>query len=144
MFNFVYKNIDFAHKIDPASQPKENYSRHLHYFNEIIFFVKGDVKYTVENKTKNLEEGDIVLIPSLNYHFATVNSKTEYERYILKFPSEFLPSHLIDKMKSGGGGGRSPSLPRKRSIRQFSVSLKHIITAIFRMTTSTPYSCANS
>lgn len=103
MFNFVYKNIDFAHKIDPASQPKENYSRHLHYFNEIIFFVKGDVKYTVENKTKNLEEGDIVLIPSLNYHFATVNSKTEYERYILKFPSEFLPSHLIDKMKSGGG-----------------------------------------
>ncbi len=102
MFSFVYKNIDFAHKLDPASQPMEDYSRHLHHFNEIIYFVKGDVEYTVESKTKILKEGDIVVIPPVNYHFASVNSQAEYERYVLKFPTDILPAHLAEKIKTIG------------------------------------------
>ncbi len=102
MFNFVYKNIDFAHKIDTASQPSENYFKHLHYFNEIIYFVKGDVRYTVESKSRDLTEGDIILIPSGHYHFATVNSEVNYERYVLKFPNNILPAELAKKMQTRG------------------------------------------
>lgn len=99
MFSFVYKSLDFAHKLDKASEPTEDYGKHLHYFNEIIFFVKGDVEYTVEAETRRLSEGDIVLIQSGKYHFATVNSDVDYERYVFKFPNEILPDYLLENIK---------------------------------------------
>lgn len=102
MFNFVYKNVDFRHKLDKASEPTENYFKHLHYFNELLYFVKGDVRYTVEGETKILNEGDIVLITSGKYHFATVNTDVPYERFVLKFPNEVLPSFLVDKLSAYG------------------------------------------
>lgn len=102
MFTFVYNNIDFAHKFDPASEPSEDYGKHLHYFNEIIYFVKGEVKYTVESETYKLSEGNIVLIPAGKYHFATVNSNVPYERYVLKFPSGVLPENIQKKLLTNG------------------------------------------
>ena len=80
MFNFIYKDIDFAHKIDEASNPTENYEKHIHYFNEIVLFVTGDVVYTVETESRKLRPGDIIFIPSGKYHFATVNSISTYSR----------------------------------------------------------------
>lgn len=100
MFSFVYKSLDFAHKLDKASEPTEDYGKHLHYFNEVIFFVKGDVEYTVEAETRHLAEGDIVFIQSGKYHFATVNSNVEYERFVFKFPNEILPDYLLEQTKS--------------------------------------------
>ena len=51
MFYFLHKNIDFAHKIDNPSSPTEDYFKHIHGFNEILYFVRGQVKYTVESET---------------------------------------------------------------------------------------------
>lgn len=100
MFNFVYKSIDFSHKIDRPSVPSENYEKHMHYFNEILFFVAGDVDYTVENETFKLSPGDLLIIPSGKFHFASVNLSVPYERYVLKFPDSILSNHLIDKKNS--------------------------------------------
>ena len=97
MFEFVYKDIDFAHKIDEASNPTENYEKHIHYFNEIVLFVTGDVLYTVETETRKLQPGDIIFIPSGKYHFATVNSDAKYERYVLKFPDSYVPAYIKEK-----------------------------------------------
>ena len=97
MFEFVYKDIDFAHKIDAASNPTENYEKHIHYFNEIVLFVTGDVLYTVETETRKLQPGDIIFIPSGKYHFATVNSDAKYERYVLKFPDSYVPAYIKEK-----------------------------------------------
>lgn len=97
MFNFIYKDIDFAHKIDEASNPTENYEKHIHYFNEIVLFVTGDVVYTVETESRKLQPGDIIFIPSGKYHFATVNSDAVYERYVLKFPDEYVPDYIKQK-----------------------------------------------
>ena len=54
MFSFVYKDIDFAHKLDDSTTPSENFERHMHYFNEILYFVKGDVVYHVESESRQL------------------------------------------------------------------------------------------
>ena len=54
MFNFIYKNIDFAHKLDHASLPSEEYYKHIHYFYEILYFMKGNVQDTIESETRNL------------------------------------------------------------------------------------------
>lgn len=102
MFKFAYKDIDFAHKLDEASKPTEEYYKHIHLFNELLYFIKGDVVYTVEGEEHTLTEGDIVLIPSSNYHFATVNSDVSYERFVLKFPNDILPDYLIERINTQG------------------------------------------
>ena len=99
MFNFVYGEIDFAHKLDKAGSPSEDYGKHMHHFYEILFFVKGDVLYTVESNTEKLEEGDLIIIHPGQYHFAVVNGGLSYERYVLKFPSSLIPPYLEDKIK---------------------------------------------
>ena len=63
MFSFVYKNIDFAHKLDKPSSPTEEYYKHIHSFYEILYFVTGKVTYTVESESRPMCEVDIVFIP---------------------------------------------------------------------------------
>lgn len=99
MFNFVHGGIDFAHKLDAASSPTESYYKHVHAFNEIVYFVDGDVEYTVESETRVLAPGDLVLISPGKFHFATVNSDIRYERYILKVPDALLPKFLAERIR---------------------------------------------
>ncbi len=95
MFNFIYGNIDFAHKIDNSSSPTEEYYKHMHAFAEILYLVSGDVNYTVESDTRKLQAGDLVFIAPGKYHFATVNLDDQpYERYVLKFPEILIPDYL--------------------------------------------------
>lgn len=101
MFSFVHKNLDFAHKIDRPRSPTEEYFKHIHYFNEILYLVRGDIDFTVESESRHLEEGDLVFIPSGKYHFATVNHNLAYERYVLKFPDQFLPDYVREKVSLG-------------------------------------------
>lgn len=98
MFRYSHNGIDFAHKLDKASSPQENFFKHIHYFYEILFFVKGSVDYTVESETYRLNEGDIVVIPPGRYHFATVDLNTPYERYVLKFPESVIPDCVREKL----------------------------------------------
>ncbi len=99
MFSFVYGGIDFAHKLDAASAPMEDFYKHVHTFNEIIFFVDGEVEYTVESEIRVLQPGDIIFIAPGKYHFATVNNNVGYERYVLKFPSSVLPDFLVERVR---------------------------------------------
>ena len=97
MFDFIYNGIDFAHKIDEQSLPREDYGKHLHSFCEIIYFVRGNVEYTVESETRHLAEGDIIIIPPGKLHYATVQSNVPYERYVLKFSESIIPEDLRKK-----------------------------------------------
>lgn len=99
MFNFMFGGIDFSHKLDAASSPTEDYFKHVHSFNEVLFCVSGDVLYTVESEARLLAPGDLVLIPPGKYHFATVNPDVGYERYVLKFPDALLPSFLSERLQ---------------------------------------------
>lgn len=101
MFSFVYKNIDFAHKLDKPSSPTEEYYKHLHSFYEILFFISGKVNYTVESESRQLMEGDIVFISPGKYHFAEVDLSASYERYVLKFPKSYVPDYVEKQLDSG-------------------------------------------
>ncbi len=102
MFNFIYGGIDFAHKLDAASNPTEQYFKHVHAFHEVICFVEGDVEYTVESETRRLVPGDLVVVAAGRYHFATVNPDVRYERYVLKFPSDVIPAFLAERIQTLG------------------------------------------
>lgn len=102
MFAFYYKDIYVSHKLDKPSSPTEEYHKHIHSFNEILFFVRGKVTYTVESETVKLGEGDIVFIPSSKYHFATVDLSEPYERYVLKFPDGAVAEHIRKQLIASG------------------------------------------
>lgn len=102
MFNFQYKGIDFAHKLDYASSPKDEYSKHMHFFYEILYFIKGDVSYTIDSYHQRLKPGSIVIVAPGKFHFATVNRNILYERFVLKFPQDKIPPHLVDKLNNIG------------------------------------------
>jgi len=94
MFQFKYKDLDISHKLDYASSPNDEYGKHMHYFYEIIYFINGDVDYTVESETRSLNKSDLVFIQPGEFHFATVNKRVHYERFVLKFPDQIIDSEL--------------------------------------------------
>lgn len=94
MFSFVHRDIDFAHKLDYASSPKDEYGKHMHPFFELIYFVSGDVEYSVDGEKKKLRPGDFVLIQPGKFHFAEVNRDVLYERYVLKAPLTTMTTHI--------------------------------------------------
>lgn len=101
MFVFSEKDIDFSHKLDYASSPKDEYNKHMHIFYELILFIRGDVDYHVEGETRHLRSGDIILMNPGKYHFASVNRNVSYERYVLKFPLECVPLAVQERLKNG-------------------------------------------
>ena len=115
MFNYTFGNIDFSHKIDTPTSPSEEYLKHMHTFMEILYFVQGDVEYTVESETRTLQPGDVVLIAPGKYHFATVDlNSNPYERYVLKFPEILAPDYLKNNLLS-----HSPFFPDTESYAHF-------------------------
>ena len=119
MFNFTYGNIDFAHKIEDSSSPKEEYYKHMHSFAEVLFLVSGDISYTVESETRKLQPGDLVFIAPGKFHFATVDlMQGAYERYVLKFPELLIPEFLKPGLYS-----HSPFFARSDSYEKMFTSL---------------------
>ena len=94
MFIFQYKNLDFSHKLDYASSPRDEYDKHMHPFVEILYFVAGDATYSVEGEKTKMRNGDCILIQPGKFHFAVVNHSVLYERYVLKFPEMLVPEHV--------------------------------------------------
>ena len=99
MFNFVYKDIDFQHKLDEAGYSSEVFEKHIHPFDEIVYFINGNVTYTVEAESHKLKPGDVIFIPAGMYHFATVDTTSKYERCVLKFPDSYIPEYIKDVRK---------------------------------------------
>ena len=99
MFNFNYKEIDFAHKLNGHTLPSDDFKKHMHDFYELIFFVHGDVDYMIESKSKKLVSNDIILIPAGLLHYGVANIEVEYERYVLKFPLKLINDTLAKEIQ---------------------------------------------
>ena len=109
MFNFVYDDIDFAHKYNEHYSPSPDWDRHFHDFYEMYFFISGDADYTVEEERHDLVPGDALLIQPGEHHYVTFGKDVPYERYVLKFHSNLVPDFVRDKFVSRSAFYRSPS-----------------------------------
>ncbi len=69
MLNFIYNDVDFQHKLDEAGHLSEIFEKHIHPFDEILYFINGSVVYTVEVESRKLESGDAIFIPAGKYHY---------------------------------------------------------------------------
>ena len=94
MLNFIYNDVDFQHKLDAANHQSKIFEKHIHPFDEMLYFISGSVVYAVEAESRKLEPYDLILIPASKYHFATVNITSEYERCVFKFPDSHVPEYI--------------------------------------------------
>lgn len=116
MFKFSYKEIDFSHTHGFFGDTLKDTSVHSHDFNELIYFVSGDVNYTVGSRSFHLKKGDIVYSPQKTQHKVEIYNNSPYELYTLKFSSKILPPFLSERLL-----GRDPYIGnQKRLSSQFS------------------------
>lgn len=76
------------------------FHRHIHNGYELLFFVRGDAEYIIEGSVYSLRENDLLLIRPRVFHCLKPKSQAIYERYVIHFPSELIPPHLLDFISS--------------------------------------------
>ncbi|MCD8294964.1 MAG: AraC family transcriptional regulator [Clostridia bacterium] len=115
MFNFVYKQMDFAHKLDSTALPTDDFKKHMHDHYELLMLVDGVIDYTVESETRRLQHGEILIVKPGDLHFGTVDLSTPYERYVLKFSADMLPDWLLKKLNT------CPTFGNRLSVNSYKV-----------------------
>ncbi len=98
MFKYVSEDLDFAHKFDESPRPAPDYEKHYHDFFELLYFVRGNVDFTVEDRIYRLHPGDIVFIQPGEHHYLTFLQDSDYERYVLKFRENTIPKHMFGRI----------------------------------------------
>lgn len=100
MFSFRCHGLDIAHKSGFSECADEDYSRHIHYYHELLYFVRGSVIYNIGAVKKKLESGDLLVICEGQSHFPEVVDDGEnYERYVVKFSDNAIPEYLKAKLR---------------------------------------------
>lgn len=79
---------------------KDDYQSHLHNQYEILYFIKGAVRYRIENTVYPLSPGDLLLIRPRMFHCLLPIEPKEYERYVLHFSAEEVPPCLHDTLNA--------------------------------------------
>lgn len=76
------------------------FKAHSHNEYELIFFVQGDVNYTVENKKFALNKYDLIITRPTVYHNITFNKKCDYDRYVFLLPSTGFFAEILNSLPS--------------------------------------------
>lgn len=100
MFNFVCKGLDISHKLDGQTLPSSDFKKHMHDHYEILYFVRGNITYTIEDKSKKLIPGELLFIPPAMLHFGTVDLTVPYERYVIKFDANTVSPELLRRVSN--------------------------------------------
>ena len=64
----------------------------IHNECEIFLLLKGSLRYVIENKSYDVKEGEVVIVPPHTVHHTIVDTRQEYERIALEFPPDILPN----------------------------------------------------
>ena len=67
------------------SPSPESFSGHSHNLYEILYFIKGDATYVIEDKKYKLSGGDLIITRPSKYHFIQMDSDADYERHNILF-----------------------------------------------------------
>lgn len=88
--NFLYNHSVFR-------SPDFQFTAHSHNAYELIFFIKGDAFYNVEDRKYVLKKHDLIVTHPMQHHFVELNSNADYERYdILVYGNSVIAGYLAD------------------------------------------------
>lgn len=95
MYNYVeYKQILFQHNKTIGEVDQSRFFNHLHTTYEILFIIKGSGTIVIEDNTYEYEQNAIFLIPPGKYHVLKTPPQRDYERFVINFSPELLPTSI--------------------------------------------------
>lgn len=101
VYEFTANTIGFHHSIDKIPS-KDRFKMHAHDEYELLYFVSGNGKFTIEGNTYELKKDSIFLMKPAEIHKISVLSDTPYERMVVHFKKEALlnidPSSILTKV----------------------------------------------
>lgn len=68
-FDLRFEDCAFLHKKEIEPTQKAFYIKHVHFCYELIYFVSGDVGYSVEGRRYDVQKGDVLLIKPGEHHY---------------------------------------------------------------------------
>ena len=98
----VHEKIGYNHsakKIDKTA----SFSYHTHDRCEIIFIMKGDMRYEAEGKSYDLTVGDLIFTPPSVFHAVLPKSATLYERYDIILDEKMINKGILDRIPKDQG-----------------------------------------
>lgn len=94
MINCVnFSKIAYSHNVTEKND-RNDFSNHQHATYEVLFILKGSGTFLIENNCYEFTDNTIFLIPPGKYHVLQAPPQKEYERFIINFAPEFLPSSV--------------------------------------------------
>lgn len=94
----VIQNYDITREKRAGAYNMPDSHYHDHY--EIYFLAKGSVRYFIEDRVFDLEEGDVVLIPPHVIHRTATLMNKGSERIVIAFTNEFIMYPANDRRLS--------------------------------------------
>ena len=91
---FIFSRDDYSGSVI-AEHPKQHY----HNLFEIYYLENGSCNYFIDNKSYNVEKGDIVLIPEGVIHNTLYNDEP-HSRLLINFSGRFVPASVASSMQS--------------------------------------------
>ncbi|MDF2905199.1 MAG: rhaS 9 [Herbinix sp.] len=84
---YLHHDFKIFHLID---RQRKEFEFHYHDFNKIIIFISGNINYTIEGKSYELQPYDILLVNAGEIHRPSVLDNSAYERIIIYVSPQFL------------------------------------------------------
>ena len=93
----VCDDISYNHTVTDKATP-ELFTYHSHDRYEIIFLIKGNMKYIAEGRGYDLEVGDLILTRAGVFHSIFPSETTHYDRYDAIINERLIPKSIRDKI----------------------------------------------
>ncbi len=88
------------HSVIESPTP-EVFPPHFHEAWELLFFLRGDIKYNVLGKSYKLKRGDLVLSRPTVLHRIEPTGSDKYERINIIFDANMIPEKIMEKIPDG-------------------------------------------
>lgn len=117
---YISKNgIRFHHSVSThENEQQDTLAPETHHMCEIILMLSGQVKYKIEGQYYDLSPMDAIIIHQNKLHSREINSAVPYERMVLHFSPDLLPSFADLNLLSNYNTSFLPSVLPKRIIEQ--------------------------
>ena len=93
-FNSMFDSFFYHHSVSEKKGKATLYGPESHRQFEVIYLVKGEVKYFIEGEEYLAKPGDLIFVPPNEIHSLQIDGKTSYERIVVLFDFNLIKNML--------------------------------------------------
>ncbi len=93
----VSEFVEYIDISDPNGCDEKDY-KHMHFTNELVYFLNGNVKYMIDGQTYLLQPHDMLIIPKGTYHHMINEHDSAHVFNSINFYDELLPENVLTRL----------------------------------------------